>query len=256
MAGGKSVLVIGSSGSGKSTSIGNIPELGIKGLNASETMILNVLGKELPFRNSAKQYTVWDKEKNPEGHMVINSNPKAVYQWLQHINEKMPQIKNIVIDDNTHISSMEYMRRIFEDGWQKFNDISYFMTITANDVKKFRDDLYVFFLHHTTETGDGLLEAKQTKASTLGKVIDDKLSGYESLFTVVLKAVKKIDGDTIKYSFLTEDANSSCKTPFGLFSTKEIPNDLGFVRESLDCFYNGDCNEEKPIKVENTKKSK
>lgn len=251
---GKSVLVLGRSGSGKSTSIGNIPELGIKGLDPKETIIINALGKELPFRGSAKQYTVWNKQNNPDGNVIVSSSPKVVYEWLQYINKSMPHIKNIVIDDNTHISTMEYMRRISEEGWNKFNEISYFMTVTANDVKKFRDDLCVFFLHHVIETGDGILEPKQTKASTLGKVVDEKLSGYESLFTVVLHAIKKTEGDEIKYHFLTEDANSTTKAPFGLFSTKEIPNDLGFIRESLDCYYNGDCNDEPKIKVNKKEK--
>ena len=46
------VIVLGASGSGKSTSI--------KTLNPEETIVLNVLGKDLPFRGSRTSYT---KEK-------------------------------------------------------------------------------------------------------------------------------------------------------------------------------------------------
>lgn len=242
---GKSVLVIGPSGSGKSTSIGAIEELGIKGLNPEETIILSSLGKELPWRNSAKQYTIWNKEKNPKGNMIITSEPKSVLVWLHYINNKMPHIKNVVLDDNTHNSSMEYMRRIHEKSFDKFNDIADYMSRTAIDVKTFRDDLCVFFLHHTRETGDGILEAKQTNAMTIGKLVDEKLSGYESFFTIVLKANKKVKDEEIEYHFMTKDADSTVKTPIGMFDTKEIPNDLGYVREVIDCYYNGDCEETK-----------
>lgn len=242
---GKSVLVIGPSGSGKSTSIGAIEELGIKGLNPKETMILSSLGKELPWRNSAKQYTIWNKEKNPNGNMIITSEPKSVLVWLHYINSKMPHIKNIVLDDNTHNSSMEYMRRIHEKSFDKFNDIADYMSRTAIDVKTFRDDLCVFFLHHTRDFGDGILEAKQTSAMTIGKLVDEKLSGYESFFTIVLKATKKIKDENIEYHFMTKDADSTVKTPIGMFESKEIPNDLGYVREVIDCYYNGDCEETK-----------
>lgn len=236
---GKSALIIGPSGAGKSTSIGHIEELNIKGLNPKETIIINALGKEMPWRGSAKQYTIWDKDKNPDGNMIVTSNPRTVLQWLHHINKNMPHIKNVVLDDNTHNSSMEYMRRINEKSFEKFNDIGFFMSTTAMDVKSFRDDLYVFFLHHTREIGDGILEEKTTNAMTIGKLVDEKLSGYESFFTVVLRAIKKVEDDEIKYYFLTKDAHSTAKSPIGMFDNKEIPNDLGVVRETMDKYYNG-----------------
>ena len=38
------ISVVGDSGSGKSTSIGQFPELGIQGLDPKETFIINVKG--------------------------------------------------------------------------------------------------------------------------------------------------------------------------------------------------------------------
>ena len=40
-----SIAVVGKSGTGKSTSYGQFPELGIKGLNPKETVVINVRGK-------------------------------------------------------------------------------------------------------------------------------------------------------------------------------------------------------------------
>ena len=47
------ISIVGKSGTGKSTSIGNIPELGIEGLDPKTTVIINVAGKSLPFRGGA-----------------------------------------------------------------------------------------------------------------------------------------------------------------------------------------------------------
>ena len=44
------IAIVGPSGEGKSTSYGQVPELGIKGLNPKETVVINVAGKDLPFR--------------------------------------------------------------------------------------------------------------------------------------------------------------------------------------------------------------
>lgn len=233
---GKSVLIIGNSGSGKSTSIGNIPELGIEGLDPKSTIIISALGKELPWKNSGKQYTIWS-EKNPDGNMVVTSDPRKVLKWLHGINKNMPHITSVVVDDNTHNSSMEYMRRIDEKSFDKFNDIANYMSRTALDVKSFRDDLCVFFLHHTREIGDGIIDDKHTNAMTIGKLVDEKLSGYESFFTVVLRAIKKVKDDKLEYSFLTKDAHSTTKSPIGMFEKSEINNDLGAVRKAIYCYY-------------------
>ena len=45
-----SIAIVGKSGTGKSTSLGQFPELGLKGLPPKETVIINVGGKDLPFK--------------------------------------------------------------------------------------------------------------------------------------------------------------------------------------------------------------
>ncbi len=228
------MLLIGNSGSGKSTSIGNIPELEIEGLDPKTTIVISALGKELPFKGSEKDYTIYSKTGNPKGNMIVTSDPKQVLEWVKYINASRPDITSIVLDD----FSSEYMRRIDEKSYEKFNDIGYYMSTIATIVKSFRSDLCVFFLHHSREIGDGILESKQTNAMTIGKLVDDKLSGYESFFTVVLRAVKSVEGEDVKFNFLTKDAYSSVKTPIGMFEDVKIKNDLGFVRKKIDEYYN------------------
>lgn len=225
------VLIMGESGSGKSTSI--------RTLNPSETFIFNVLGKSLPFRGSNKNYTLYNKETNPTGNIVKINNSKNLIKWLEYINDNMPHVKNVVIEDNTHLSSLEYIGRIREHGWDKFNDIAYNMVTVVNKCKSLRDDIVVFVIHHIKETGDGIIEDKGYKAMTLGKLVEEKMSSYESFFTIVLLAkAKNMDDGTIDYVFLTQDAKSTTKSPMGMFEQKEIPNDLALVRHSIECYLN------------------
>jgi RNase adaptor protein for sRNA GlmZ degradation len=227
------VLILGESGAGKSTSI--------RTLDPKETFIVNSLGKDLPFKGSGKQYTYYNKDTNPSGNMVKTTSAAAVIQWLNFINQKMPHIKNVIIDDNTHQSSMEFIRRINESSWNKFNDIASNMITVVEHCKNLRDDLVVYIMHHVTETGDGIVDDKKTKAMTIGKVVNEKLSSYESFFTIVLLAKKtKSDKGSVEYFFLTQDANSTTKSPIGMFEDEKIPNDLALVRKTIVDYYDAE----------------
>jgi hypothetical protein len=226
----RAVLILGESGAGKSTSI--------RTLDPKETFIINSLGKDLPFKGSSKLYTYWNKETNPNGNMLKTTSGAAVMQWLNFISQKMPHIKNVIIDDNTHQSSMEYIRRINETTWNRFNDIAFNMTSIVELSNNLREDLVVFFMHHITIEGDGVLEDKKVKAMTIGKLVDTKLSSYESFFTVVLlaKKVKNESGKT-EHFFLTQDADSTTKAPIDMFTEEKVPNDLQLVRDSIINYY-------------------
>lgn len=96
-----------------------------------------------------------------------------------------------------------------------------------------RDDLMVFYLTHAEESTD--LEGKRkVKAKTIGKLIDDKLT-LEGLYSIVLfgKVKKNKDGD-MRYIFETQNnGENTCKSPKGMFTSFEIPNDLQTVRDAI-----------------------
>lgn len=237
----KSVFYIGPAGSGKTSAI--------RTLNPKETFIFNSLGKELPWRGSAKQYTYWDKDKNPEGNMVKTSSAPAIIKWMKHISEGMPQIKEIVIDDNTFVTALELQRRK-EESWSKYEVIVQNFLDIAEASKSLRDDITVHILHHTQVAGDGIIEDKNYRAMSYGKLIDEKLGTQEAQFTIVLRAAKELDGDKINYVFYTRDANSTAKTPFEMFEDDKIPNDLALVSSTVRCYYEDDCEEnEKTLKT-------
>ena len=104
----QSILVIAESGSGKSTSIRN--------LDPNETLIINIANKPLPFKGWKSKYALLDKE-NPKGNLLNVSSGPGVLKAMMHVNEKMPHIKNLVIDDWQYMSSFEYFDKANEKGW-------------------------------------------------------------------------------------------------------------------------------------------
>jgi hypothetical protein len=86
----QSILIIAESGTGKSTSIEN--------LNPTETFIINVANKPLPFKGWRSKYTLWSKD-NPLGNMYDKSSVASIEACIKYVNDKRPDIKNLVIDD-------------------------------------------------------------------------------------------------------------------------------------------------------------
>ena len=96
------VLVLAKSGFGKSTSIGHIPELEIKGLEPKKTYVISCTSKPLPFRGSNKDYPIApfnpkDPKTLSKGRRVISNNPGTIATALTAL-VKSP-FENIVVDD-------------------------------------------------------------------------------------------------------------------------------------------------------------
>lgn len=90
------IIVAGDSGSGKSTSIGKIDELGIIGLDPKETVIINVKNKPLPFRGWKSQY---GGKISEGGNYYASSNSEEIIRVMNYISMNRPEIKNVVLDD-------------------------------------------------------------------------------------------------------------------------------------------------------------
>lgn len=220
----QSILVIAESGTGKSTSI--------ESLDSKETFIINVANKPLPFKGWKKKYTIWSKE-NPSGNMYDKASVGNIEACIKYVNDKRPEIKNLIIDDFQYMSSFEFFDRSDEKGYEKFTQIGAGLARIARMPKDLREDLMVFFLTHAEEATD-LEGKKRYKAKTIGKMVDEKLT-LEGLFSIVLfgKAKKDKDGN-IRYVFETQNnGENTCKSPKGMFPTFEITNDLSYVRKSI-----------------------
>lgn len=225
----QSVLVIAESGCGKSTSI--------ESLNPAETFIINVANKPLPFKGWKNKYPPFDFITK-KGNCANVSAPKDIEAVLKLINNDRKEIKNVVIDDFQYMSAFEYFGRATEKGFDKFTQMGAALAHIAKLPILMRDDLMVFYLTHAEESTD--LEGKRkVKAKTIGKLVDDKLT-LEGLYSIVLFGkVKRNKDSEMRYIFETQNnGENTCKSPKGMFSSFEIPNELQLVRDSIIAYEN------------------
>jgi len=219
----QSVLIIADSGTGKSTSMRN--------LDPKETFIINIANKPLPFKGWKKNYTNISKD-NPKGNMTSASSAAGIVKAIQHVNDKMPHVTNLIIDDWQYMSSFEYFDRASEKGYDKFTQIAASLAQVAKMPKDLREDLYVFFLTHSEESTD-VNGHRKVKAKTIGKMIDNTLT-LEGLFSIVLFGRVKKTEDSLEYGFDTvNNGENTCKSPMGMFEESFIPNDLQFVKDCI-----------------------
>lgn len=90
--------IVGETGSGKTTSLRN--------LNPAETFIINVAGKNLPFKGYKKNYKTLTQDpttKKYEGNLYNTSNVDRVIQTIKLVSLTMPHIKQIIIDDSQYL---------------------------------------------------------------------------------------------------------------------------------------------------------
>jgi hypothetical protein len=218
-----SCMIIGESGTGKSTAISY--------LNPDETFIINIANKPLPFKGWKSKYTKFDP-KEKVGNIYETSDANIIVRLLQLISNSMPHIKTIVIDDLQYLSSFEYMHRAEETGFAKFNSIGKNLFSVVTEPKELRDDLVIFYLTHV-EVDTDINGIKRQKAKTIGKMIDSVIT-LEGLFTIVLFGKVKKTKEGVKYIFETVNSgDNTCKAPQGMFDKEEIDNNLQNVRESI-----------------------
>lgn len=227
-----SIAIVGKSGSGKSTSYGSIPELGIKGLNPKTTVLINVGGKDLPFRGWTKVYNGHPKDG---GNYIESSDADVIAKSIKNISDNMKNVTDIIIDDAQYIMAFEFMRRAKEAGFGKFADLGVNISKVLEAARNTRKDLKVYFLWHPEEDKD-----TGFKMMTVGKMVNDYLT-LEGLFSVILYTnVSKGADNKIQYQFVTNnDGKYPAKSPVGMFSETYIPNDLGYVSQLIDNYNNG-----------------
>ena len=200
---GLPVLILGESGSGKSTSLRNF--------NKDELVIYNVAGKPLPFRG---------------GTQLLRADNVSYNTIMQNMSKK--KFRCYVIDDSQYLLAFELFGRVAEKTYDKFTEMAvHFYDLIQFVIRQMPPDCIVYFLHHTDDI-DG-----KVKAKTVGKMLNEKLT-VEGLFSIVLMA-KNLDG---RYVFRTHsDGRDTVKTPMGMFEQDEIDNDLKAVDAAIREYY-------------------
>lgn len=234
------VAVVTESGFGKTTSMGQIPELGIEGLNPKETFLINVKDKPLPFRGWKNKYQRVDISKGPPkiGNYFGSSNPYDIIKVINFISANRPDIKHLVIDDYQYIMSEEFMANALKAGYDKFNRLAKNAYDVINAGISAREDLNFFLLTHS-ETIENSFQTSY-KIKTIGKMLDSKVT-LEGLFTIVLYGKQTWDDKEKKVSkhFVTNyDGQFPAKSPVGMFKDTYILNDLGAVAKAIHSYNN------------------
>ena len=199
------LLIMGESGTGKSTSMRNC--------DPATTAVVNPVGKPLPFKG---KFTMLNSE--------VESRKICKFMKEQVAAGK----KLLVVDDFQYILSVPYMNRIKENGWDKWNDFgaNYFEIIEV--CKELPDDVVVAYMTHTETLENGV-----TTIKLIGKLLREKIT-IEGLFTIVLRTGVN-EG---KYYFYTQNSGKdTVKSPMGMFPAYAIDNDLNYVADKIRNFY-------------------
>ena len=204
------ILIIGKSGSGKSTSLRN--------LKKEDFSLVNVLNKELPFKNGRDIKGLASKD----------------YEEIKNFIAKTP--KNIVIiDDFGYVMTDKFVKKATEAGYTKFSVIAQEVYNFIEWIKNLDGDKRVYLMMHEEKNEVGDISPK-----TCGKMLDNQIC-IEGLFSILLRCV--FDGKEHRFKTAT-DGLDVCKTPIDMFETEYIDNDLKLVDDTI-CEYYGIKKEDK-----------
>lgn len=204
---GQVILLLGKSGSGKSTSMRNFAH--------DELALINVNKKPLPFKGK------FDSTLESTNYEQIE---KAIFST---------QKKVIVIDDAGYLITNQFMMGHGENKgnavFELYNSLAdNFYKLIKFCQEKVADDKTVYFVMHEDKNDFG-----DVKPKTIGKLLDEKVC-VEGLFTIALRA-ECLNGE---YVFHTKtDGSDVTKTPMGLFETDTVENDLKAVDATIRDYY-------------------
>ncbi len=227
------VMILGSSGDGKSNSIvvnpdGVVNYKDYAGMNAEETVIFNCDGKEPPF---PAVKLGWEEGKNLfTSTFNAPLSAETIAKYLDAINSGT-KIKSVIIDTiNGSLNDKEMLetRKLTYDKWYDLAKDYYSLCVRANSMRK---DLLLYFFGHTMINDEGE-KGLVTNGKRLEKI---KL---ESKVPVVLytNVENGLEGEN-KFTFMTQRSKNSCKSPIGMFDTFLIPNSLKLVDDKVRNFY-------------------
>ena len=195
------VMVLGKSGSGKSTSLRNFAP--------DEVGVFSVAGKRLPFKGDLPVVQHADYKRIAD---VIAANRRRAY----------------VIDDATYLMQFDNFARAKETGYGKFTDMAVACQQRLRAASWTDEDTNVYFLMHPDVDEYG-----REKPKTIGKMLDEKLC-VEGLFPIVIDArvIQGEDGKP-KHVFVTEnDGTNLAKAPIGMLPPV-MDNDLKAVDTAI-----------------------
>lgn len=224
---GNIVVVVGKSGSGKSTSM--------RTLDPQKSVIINVLAKTLPWKGSKNMYS--QEKKN----LYETTSWENIAKLIQHVDKNRPEIDTIVVDDGGYIMNVELFERANEKGYDKFSIIAQHMYFILNTARSARADLnVVFFFHQDESIVDGMRIERKIKLP--GRMIEERFNPVELCTVLAFTNVEFHKDKDEEYSFVVRKTPDYeiAKSPMGMFETHKIPNDLASMLETINNYYKAD----------------
>lgn len=238
------ILGLAPSGFGKSTGIKGIKELEHIGLDPKTTFLISVLGKPLPWRGSQKDYVVTTPQNLTKGNRIITNDPDVIATVLTQLAVPECPFKTVVIDDFNYIMQDFYMANALKGGWDTPKKIGAFMGRIFDAIDLYQDPSpkNIIVLGH----GEEVVKPDNrvyVKLKTTGRMVDEYVTP-EGKFDITLIGKSRFDPSTKKVvkEYLTNEDEYTCsaKSPYGMFDTITIPNDLGFIVKTADEYYKGE----------------
>lgn len=201
------ILIIGKSGSGKSTSLRNC-------VGNEDWNLIRVLNKPLPFKGKINGWSTDDYQTV----MKCLAQSKA---------------KNIVLDDAGYLITNMFMNKHSSAGagngvFTLYNHIGDHFWNLIQYIVKLPEEKIVYVIMHEDTNDFG-----QIKPKTIGKLLDEKVC-IEGMFTIVLRCIE----ESGKHQFVTQSADGAVsKSPIGMFETLTIDNDLLLVEKAIREYY-------------------
>ena len=201
------MLIIGKSGSGKSTSLRNF--------DVDEIGLINVSKKPLPFKKKFES-------------IIATDNYDTIKKLLLKTKKK-----TVVIDDSGYLITNHFMKKHSSVGggnavFALYNDLGDYFWGLIEYIKELPEDKIVYLIMHEDKSEYG-----DVKPKTIGKLLDEKVC-FEGMFTIVLRCMT----ENGRHFFKTKtDGTDVTKSPLEMFDKEEIDNDLKFVDETIRNYY-------------------
>lgn len=189
---GNLIMVLGKSGSGKSTSLRNFAP--------DEVGVFSVAGKRLPFRAELPVVQHASYQRIAE---IMAANRRRCY----------------VIDDATYLMQLDNFARAKETGYGKFTDMALNFERVMEWSTQTDADTIVYIMMHVDRDANGRIKPK-----TIGRMLDEKFC-IEGACPIVIQSTI-VDG---KHVFVTKgDGLNGAKAPMDMLPDV-MDNDLAEV---------------------------
>jgi len=230
------ILVLGEPGTGKSSSL--------ETLDPKSTFIICSDEKALPFKGWKTNYQTIIKENSKLDLQNTNfyktTSPQYILALLNTVSNDLKHIKTVILDTITSMQIAEYMDKVREKGFEKFNEMALDTYNILKSIDKLRPDLTVVVMAHVENNydSDGVLRTSFKVPG--GKLIGEKIK-VEGMFTTVLFTEVVMEQGVPNYYFITQNnGKNTCKSPKGMFSDIRIPNDIRYVIEKMEEYDNNE----------------